>query len=179
MLKQKELRSYSIPIAQLENKHYSYVFEGGDAFFAAFDQHLIEKGQFRAEVTLDKSSTLMMLNFSISGVYELTCDRSLEAFQAPFETRQKQVIKFGEKPEQLTDEIEIIAWETPEINVAPLLFDFIALTVPMKKLHPKFRQQDEDSDADTLVYSSAQTGEQDQKPEDDPRWAALKKLKKS
>ncbi|MFT4032678.1 MAG: DUF177 domain-containing protein [Siphonobacter sp.] len=174
----KELRKYDIDLLQLENKHYEYEFEGGDAFFAALEQGLIEKGNFQAKVDVDKSSTMIQLTFAIEGNYQLICDRSLDSFEEPFKTKEKLILKFGAKAEELSDEIEIIPWDTPTINIAHYIFDFIGLTVPMKKLHPRFRTEEvEEAPNETLVYSSAQA-EETQEPEVDPRWEALKKLKK-
>jgi uncharacterized protein len=59
------------------------------------------------------------------------------------------------------------------------------LSLPMKKLHPRFLEEmDEESDNDILVYSSRQSGdaESDSDEDDDddndidPRWDALKNL---
>ncbi|MBO9638156.1 MAG: DUF177 domain-containing protein [Siphonobacter aquaeclarae] len=179
MLNSKELRKYDIEIVQLENKHYDFEFEGGEAFFAALDQELIRKGAFRAKVGLDKSSTMIQLSFDIEGTYELICDRSLDPFDEPFRAKEKMILKFGDRNEVLSDEIEIITWETTTINVARYLFDFIGLTVPMKKLHPRFRkpeEEEEEEEDQTLVYSSAKP-EEETEPEVDPRWAALQQLK--
>lgn len=181
MTNSKEIRKYDVDILQLENKHYDFEFEGGEEFFKALEQDLISKGQFKAKVGLDKSSTMLQLNFDIQGTYELICDRSLDTFDEPFHSKEKQILKFGDKAEQLSDEIEIIPWDTATINVARFIFDFIGLTVPMKKLHPRFRAQvnedeEEDESNETLVYTSLQE-QQEQEPEVDPRWEALKKLK--
>lgn len=181
MTNSKEIRKYDVDILQLENKHYDFEFEGGEEFFKALEQDLIEKGEFKAKVGLDKSSTMLQLSFDIQGSYELVCDRSLDVFQEPFHSKEKQILKFGEKAEQISDEIELISWDTSTINLARYLFDFIGLTVPMKKLHPRFRstgseEEEEDETNETLIYSSI-PAEEKLEPEVDPRWEALKKLK--
>ncbi|MDR6197045.1 DUF177 domain-containing protein [Siphonobacter sp. SORGH_AS_0500] len=180
MTNSKEIRKYDVDILQLENKHYDFEFEGGEEFFKALEQDLIDKGEFKAKVGLDKSSTMLQLSFDIQGSYELVCDRSLDSFQEPFYTKEKQILKFGDKAEQISDEIELIPWDTATINVARYLFDFIGLTVPMKKLHPRFRtessEDEEDETNETLIYTSIPADEE-KEPEVDPRWEALKKLK--
>lgn len=179
----KELRPYTIDIYKLENKRHEYAFSGDSAFFAQFEQELIREGQFQAQVSLDKSETMLQLTFQIRGTYELICDRSLDPFEEPFETTQKLILKFGDRAEVLSDEIELIPWHTTSIDLAPYLFDFIGLTIPMKKLHPRFRSEStEEEDGNLLIYSSEaipKTAEPDPeaKPEVDPRWAALQKLK--
>ncbi|GAA4463776.1 DUF177 domain-containing protein [Nibrella saemangeumensis] len=175
-----ELRKYDINIFGLENKRYEFDFESGDKFFEAMDQQLIQKGAFKTHVTLDKSETMIQLNFHIVGQVELTCDRSLDTFDEPIDIRQKHVLKFSDHNEELTDEIELILRNTPVINVARYIFDFIGLSLPMKKLHPRFREEEEqEADDETegkLIYrSDAEQADDDQAPID-PRWEALRKL---
>lgn len=180
-----ELKQYEIPILKLENKRHEYAFAGDDQFFEAMEQELIRRGRFQAHLTLDKSETMLHLKFAIRGSYELTCDRTLEPFEEPFETTQRLILKYGDEPEELSDEIEIIGWDTPSLNVARYLFEFIALTVPAKKLHPRLRAEEADEDEEQperegkLVYSSDadEPEDADQPPAVDPRWQALSKLK--
>ena len=75
-----ELRKYNINIYGLENKRYEYDFASGDAFFEALEQQLIRKGQFTTHVVLDKSETMIRLDFHIVGAVEQTCDRSLDEY---------------------------------------------------------------------------------------------------
>lgn len=180
-----ELKPYEIPILKLENKRHEYDFAGNDSFFEAMEQGLIRRGRFRATLTLDKSETMLHLKFAIRGTYELTCDRTLEPFGEPFETTQRLILKYGDEPEEISDEIEIIGWDTPNLNVARYLFEFIALTVPAKKLHPRLRAEEADEDEEQpdregkLVYSSEPDEPEtaDEPPAVDPRWQALAKLK--
>lgn len=180
----KELQQYQIQIQKLENRRHEYEFKGGNAFFGAMEQNLIERGRFNAHIFLDKSETMLQLTFHIQGVYELVCDRTLDLFEEPFNTEHKLILKYGEKPQEISDEIEIIAWDAQSINFAPYIFEFIGLTVPMKKLHPRLRQEDADEDPDDeregkLVYSSkAEDATPDAGPVD-PRWEALMKLKQN
>lgn len=179
----KALQKYNINIFGLENKQYVYELGGDNAFFEALEQSLIEKGRFKAVVSLDKSATMLQMKFDITGVVELTCDRSLDVFDESFSVSKRMIFKFGDHSEELTDEIELINWDTATINVAHHIFDFIGLAIPIKKLHPRFRQEEEDDEAEgIMVYRSTDEAEEEteNQPEEekiDPRWEALKKLK--
>jgi uncharacterized metal-binding protein YceD (DUF177 family) len=185
--KVKELSKYNIDIYGLEDKQYVYDIESGDAFFEEMEQDLIEHGQFRTHVILNKSSTMIQLNFHIEGSVSLVCDRSLEPFEEPVLLDERMILKFGDHNEELTDEIEIINRNTNRINIAGYVFDFIALSLPVKKLHPSLRTEEDEFDEleeeedGVLVYSSGEAGADDEETEDqeivDPRWEALKKLK--
>lgn len=185
--KVKELSKYNIDIYGLEDKQYDYDMESGDAFFEEMEQDLIEHGHFKTHVILNKSATMIQLRFQTKGGVTLTCDRSLETFEEPIDSDERIILKFGDHNEELTEEIEIIGRNTNRINVARYVFDFIALSLPVKKLHPSLRTEEDEFDFEddeeegTLVYTSGAEEEGDEREEDekvDPRWEALKKLKK-
>jgi uncharacterized metal-binding protein YceD (DUF177 family) len=181
--KVKELSKYNIDIYGLDDKQYDYDMESGDAFFEELDQDLIERGSFKTHVVLNKSATMLQLNFHTEGSVELICDRSLEPFEEPVLSDERLILKFGDHNEELTDEIEIISRNTNRINLARYVFEFIALSLPVKKIHPDLRDDEQDlSDDDAegiLVYSSATSGKDSEEEDEktDPRWEALKKLK--
>ncbi|CAG5012870.1 hypothetical protein DYBT9275_05264 [Dyadobacter sp. CECT 9275] len=182
----KELSKYNIDIYGLEDKQYDYDMESGDAFFEELDQDIIEHGHFKTHVVLNKSATMLQLNFKTEGTLRLVCDRSLEPFDEAFSSNERIILKFGDRDEELTDEIEIINRNTNRINVARYIFDFIALSLPIKKIHPDLRTEEDeeefpDDDVEAvLVYSSGEQEEtegEEKKEQIDPRWEALKKLK--
>lgn len=182
------LRAYDINIAGLDNKRHEYDFESDDAFFTALDQSLIEKGHVHTHLVLEKSETMIRLEFHSTGTVEQLCDRSLDEYDEPVDTTQVMLLKFGDRNEELSDEIELIERNTPTINVARYIFEFISLSLPMKRLHPRYRS-DEDDDLDSddnsngkLVYQSDAPADDSEPDADepptaiDPRWDALRKL---
>ena len=180
-----ELRPYDINIIGLEEKRYEFDFQSGNDFFKALDQQLITKGNVTTHLILDKSETMIRLDFQIQGVVEQTCDRCLDLYDENVDTRRTLYLKFGDRNEELTDEIELIERNTATVHIARYIFDFIVLALPMKRLHPRFRADevgdDDDEDAPgKLIYSSGEATETDgtgeEKPVVDPRWDALRKL---
>ncbi|QRR04245.1 DUF177 domain-containing protein [Dyadobacter sandarakinus] len=158
--------------------------ESGDAFFEELEQDLVEHGRFKTHVVLIKSATMIQLRFHIEGELTLTCDRSLEPFDEHFDINERIILKYGDHNEELTDEIEIINRNTARVNVANYIFDFIALSLPVKKIHPDLRTDEDESDEEgedgILVYSSESTDDVPESEDDapvDPRWEALKKIK--
>lgn len=172
-----ELRKYDINIFGLENKRYEFDFESGDAFFDALEQNLIRKGQFTAQVVLSKSETMIRLDFHIKGEVEQLCDRSLDEYNEPIDVKNQMLLKFSDHNEELTDEIELIERNTATVNVARYIFEFIGLSLPMKKLHPRFRiEEDDDESEGRMIYQSEPEPDEDGKPPLDPRWEALRRL---
>lgn len=176
------LRAYDIHIVGLDNKRHEYDFTSDMAFFAALEQELIKAGNVQTHLVLDKSETMIRLDFHIVGTVEQTCDRSLDEYDEPVDTRQTMLLKFGDHNEELSDEIELIERNTSTINVARYIFEFISLSLPMKRLHPRYRDED-DQDSDDqngkLIYSSdtaTSNDDADDQTDVDPRWAALRKL---
>lgn len=177
-----ELGAYRINIVGLSNKVHHFEYEIGEAFFKEYGTDLVSAGNFKVEVSLDKRETFLEANFQIVGIANLICDRSLEPFDHQVDTTNKVVFKYGEKDEEITDEIMIINRDTAWLEIGQYIYEFIALAIPLKRLHPRFQAEEADEDGveGKIVYTSGSADSDDDKDngdETDPRWNILKKLK--
>jgi uncharacterized metal-binding protein YceD (DUF177 family) len=175
------LSNFEISILKLKNGEHVYEFELKKDFFEAFEYEEIQDADLKAIVKLNKSSRLIMANFLIEGSVQLVCDRSLESFEENISTEEQTAYKYGETEEELSDDLFQITANTQSLNVARQLFEMTVFALPMKKLHPKFRKDDDGQDA--LVYSSSTSEANEANYDDDnndvkdPRWSSLKQLK--
>jgi uncharacterized protein len=170
-----ELASYDLNIHGLEDRTYVYSVSSGDVFFGEFDQEIIKGGSVDAEIELIKNTHLLRLNFKIKARLKLECDRSLDIFEEDFSISESYVYKFGDHEEELSEEMSMITFGTPKINVAQHVFDFVFLAVPMRRIKPELRT--EDGDEDKLFYEDPIEEETKNEQEIDPRWADLLKIK--
>jgi uncharacterized metal-binding protein YceD (DUF177 family) len=176
----KVLEAYQIPIISLEDKAYQYTFSGDDTFFAAFEQDWVEKGAFKVTVDLTKSALMIQVQLHITGSIELTCDRSLERFDSPIAVNEKLIFKYSDHNEDMGDNLFLLDRKEPKLDLSQDIFDFIALEVPMRKLHPRFLTDGDDTETDSFIYTTDRADASPTKSAEeatDPRWAALQKLK--
>ncbi len=179
----RKINEFDIQIATLSNKVHEYDFVLDNPFFDLFDQNLVNGGQLQAHVILDKTDLLLQFEFKITGSVNVTCDRSLDEFDYPVEIDELLLVRYGAVETELDDNVLQILPGTQFINIAQHLFDYVGLAIPMKKLHPRFYEVDEDPDAENiLIYSSNgnvadNNDDQDDDEAGDPRWDVLKKLK--
>jgi uncharacterized metal-binding protein YceD (DUF177 family) len=166
------LKTFGINIAGLSNKVHQFEYEFGDEFFRIYGSDLVSTGPFRADVTLNKFETFIEAEFIIKGKVRLVCDRSLETFDHPINLSKKIVFKFGDHDEEITDEIVMIHRDTATLEIGQYIYEFIGLAVPLKRLHPRFQDEDQNSEGG-IIYTSGESDE----PKSDPRWEILKKLK--
>lgn len=174
------LKSLSINIIGLSLKVHHFTFSLGDAFLQEYGKGYIPGGQFSVEVVLDKHETFIEADFKIEGSARLTCDRSLEPFDFPITLTKKMLFKYGEEEDELSDEIMIISRDRVSLEIGQLIYEYIALAIPMKKLHPKFQDEAEEEDEleGKVIYSSSTEADESASEEDiDPIWEKLKKLK--
>ncbi len=172
----KDLNSFDIEVQNLKPGDHQYHFEFGNEFFKAFEYSVVEKGDFKVDLTIQKNETLIEMGFEISGAVELVCDRSLDLFDYPMQLNELMVLKYGEEAGEVDERMEIIPWNTTAINVARYIYELITLAIPMKKLHPRYN--DLGDERDELIYTSTSESVQGSGSEEDTTWEQLKKLKK-
>jgi uncharacterized protein len=171
-MKPKELRAFQVNIASLKNGQHQFEFGIDDAFFEHYGAEFVEKGRGTCRLDLKKSETMLVFDFDLDVTVELVCDRSLDPFDYQVQRKEEMVVKFGVEAGELSDDVLVIDRETSQINVADWLHEYIGLGLPMKRLHPRYEGQE----SPDLVYQTGVTD--DDENETDPRWEALKKLKK-
>ncbi len=176
----KALKQFSIPFTGLKLGKHQFDFEIEKSFFDAFEYSLVKDGTLKAVVALDKQETMLVLQFNITGTIQLTCDTCLTAFAQPIAINERQIVKFAED-ELESDDLEIIVLNKKEsvLAVAELIYEFINVAIPYinncKQAGPT-QQCDPEMIATLAKLASGETIKQDEQV-DDPRWAALKKLK--
>ena len=176
----KNLSQFKLNIIGLSNKVHEFDLEFGDEFFQSFESSLVEKGDFKSSLKLDRSDTMIVIELVLSGVAHLVCDRSLEEFDFPINITERVIYKYGDKFEELDDTLFTIPFGAESLDLSNLFYDLINVQIPMKKLHPKFEGDEEDLDEeDVFVYSSNEEEEGVEEEEDqkvDPRWSKLMDL---
>lgn len=162
-------------IIGLSNKIHHFEYELGDSFFEQYGTSIVEGGSFKVEVALDKRETFIETNFAISGQARLICDKSLEPFLFPMNLNRKLVFKFGEEEMEVSDEIIIITRDKVALELGQYIYEFISLSVPIKKVHPRLLKEEQEDEGDgRIIYTS---GDEEVKAEEiDPRWEKLRKL---
>ena len=179
--------NYNIEIQGLKLGTYTYVFNLGNSFFSRFPNSLIQNSDLNVDITLEKRPHIFELNLNFTGTVELECDRSLELFQEALHLQQKLLYKFGDEPGEVDEQLSILAWNDQYIELSQAIYDYVILSLPMKKLHPKFRNEtliEDETGEGLLVYTTlteeeAEAEKIESENQVDSRWATLLKLKEN
>lgn len=173
----ENLKEYNIKFVGLKDGDHSYKYKIGKKFFDAFDSSEITKGDLSVEVNFNKSSSILVFNFSIKGFIDTECDLCLDPLKIEIGGEFRQLVKLTDEEVDSTDEeITFLPALEFEINIAPFIFEFIHLCLPAKKIH-------ENGECNTDVqnvldqYLLSEENEEEDEHEVDPRWEALKALK--
>lgn len=166
-----------IQISSLREGFHSFQFVLDSRFSAAFSEEFFRNPELNALVNLHLSETMIQAELEISGTIELICDRSTEPFARSVQEKLTHFYKYGEEEMELSDEMEIISPERVMLDFDQLIYDTVALSVPQKKLHPRFSDiEDEDGTAEGSMVYSTDFHSENEENERDNRWDILKNL---
>lgn len=105
-------------------------------FFANIDGPEVQRGKVDVALTVKRTATVFELNFDLSGVIYIPCDRCLDDMELIIDTDEQLFIKLGHEYKEESDNMLIIPEDEGELNIAWFLYEFIALTIPIKHVHP-------------------------------------------
>lgn len=176
----KVLAEYIVPFSGMKVGNHQFDYKVRKEFFDAFEYSEIEDGDLNVVVSVDKSETMMIMNFNISGDVNMECDVCLGDLKCPIEADYRQIFKFSDDEDlKLDDEITYVRSTEFEVNIAPFIVEFINLSKPNTARHSEGECDDELVAVldEYLLVKEEQIEESIEEEEIDPRWNALKKLK--
>ncbi len=189
---QYKLTLKSIPVG--ETREYEYKLD--NEFFANIDGPEVQRGKVDVKLTVKRSAANFQMDFHLTGMIYIPCDRCLDDMELEVNVDEQLFVKFGEEYSEESDTLLVIPEAEGELNIAWFLYEFIALSIPLKHVHP-YGKCNKEMNSRLRKISARPAGEEEEYEEDiplfaeddatdtpveeqatDPRWDALKKLKR-
>jgi len=171
-----KMSDYFINIVNLSSQPTVVEYDLGENFIETYGNLLFQNCDFKAKVTLFKQETLIEAHIQIKGFTKLICDRSLEEFDYLVNVDKKLVFKYGKETKEITDDLIMISYGLHQIEIGQYFYELIGIQIPIKKLHPKYAEQDVKGGFNNLVYSTKENKKENKNQLIDPRWEKLKNL---
>ncbi|GAB6394890.1 MAG: DUF177 domain-containing protein [Bacteroidales bacterium] len=181
--------AYKIDLKSLSAGTHPYEFALDNKFFTDIDGAEVQKGKVKVSLTVKRASAMFEMTFRMEGTVWAPCDRCLDDMELPVETSNRLIVKFGKEYAEESDEIVIIPADEGAINLAWFLYEFVALAIPMKHIHPPGkcnksmtsklkRHAAKSADDEDDEYNGADEATDDEMLDEtiDPRWDALQGL---
>lgn len=170
--------SYRIPFLGPKIGRHEYDFELDDTFFASFEHSEITKGNVRADIALEKQSTMLILDFTLEGSVEGICDRCGDLLEVEVFHEDRLIVKYGDETGNAEDEILVVGPSEHILELHQYLYEYAHLGLPARMVHETEAECNQKALALLNDLSSPEPDDDDDDDDDvDPRWEALKNLK--
>jgi uncharacterized metal-binding protein YceD (DUF177 family) len=83
---------------------------------------------------VEGTGRLFNLNIHTEGTVHVPCDRCLADMELRIDTTDDLVVKFGTEYMDEGDYV-VVPEEEGTIDIAPLIYEFVALSMPIKRVH--------------------------------------------
>lgn len=172
------IREFDINYASLKEGIYNYRYKIDKRFFGLFSDSELSDADINVDIVLEKKSRLLILNFIISGTVKVICDRCLEYFDMPVSSTNDLYVKFGDENCELTEDMVIMSHAEYRINVAQYIYEYINLSVPMKRIHDPDSESGIRCKERLLCIMNKLEHDMKEKDNGNAIWSELKKIKK-
>jgi len=176
-LKKNDL--YTIPFKGLKNGIHEFQFTIDKTFFSDFDKSEVKEGNVDVRVSVEKNIQILVFTFSLKGNVKMNCDLCLEQFDMPIDFSSKLYVRFGleiEDSRYIGEDIKIISEDDYEIDVSQYIYEFVHLSLPVKRVHPTDENGKSKCNNDMLKIIKKMSQRESSDNNIDPRWDKLKKL---
>lgn len=178
----KVTNEFLIPFVGLKLGKHQFEYQINKEFFEDYDYDEFEACNIKVNLVLEKKSTMLELHFKHKGTIHVPCDLTSEMFDFPIKGKIKLIVQFGEDFNDDNEELLILPFGEHQVDVKQYIYEMIALSIPLKKIHPGIKDGTLKSEAldklNELKVNSKEPKKTDSKEEEttDPRWDQLKKL---
>lgn len=174
-----KIKEFLIPFIGLKLGKHHFEYQISNTFFENFDYDEFQSSDIKVGLVLDKKSNMLELEFKHKGTVNVPCDLTGEEFDLPIKGKMKLIVRFGDEFNNDNEELLILPHGEHEIDVTQYIYEMIALSVPLKRVHPGVKDGTLQSEALTKLneLTIKEEKEESKQEEDiDPRWDKLKKL---
>lgn len=185
--------AFKLPLKSLDCGSHEFDYHLDKQFFVGMENSDIHDADLSVKLTVVYNGDVYDLDFAITGTVVLICDRCLDNLDFPIDAGYHIMVKYGDDYNDESDTMLEIPESDSYLNVAYMIYDTVALAIPIKHVHPlgkcnramsailkKHRARTGDADADLeneLIDEIDQIDSGDASDgATDPRWDALKGL---
>lgn len=168
-----KLPEYSIPFQGLQQGRHLFDFQVERDFFSSFEEAMLEDGSIALTVEFEKRPNMFVLDFSFTGTIKINCDLCAEERDLPVNGKEQLLVKFSEEGGEEEQVMYLSSSET-ELNIAQHVYEFICLSIPMRRVPCANEEGEPTCDSKVLDYLE-QAEEEPTEEAINPIWAELKK----
>lgn len=174
-------KDYILEINKIKSGLNNYHFEIDKSFLDEFPFSPIKQSNTQVQLKLMKREMMMELEFTFTGTAHVACDRCLTEIEYPIKSVFNQLIKKAEVSNFADDEILYLGKNETELDLSQFLYESFILSLPAKISCEDVTGNGTCNSEIISKLSSpfASDDENEQIPEDDPRWLKLKDLFKN
>lgn len=170
-----DIKSMTIDLKGLKQDDISLVFNLDDAYFGAIGGSEVRSGTVRLKLDIHRSVGFFELQFHCEGIVIVPCDICLDDMEQTISTDNRLIVKLGEEYSE-DDDIITVEKDDALLDISWLVYEFIALGVPIKHVHTPGKCNPAMIKA-LEEHTAARSSDGAQNAATDPRWSELEKLK--
>jgi uncharacterized metal-binding protein YceD (DUF177 family) len=131
-------REYEIAFVGLKPGIHEFHFDVDDKFFEEYGVQDFQNLKAQVKLSLEKSSSFMMLRFEIGGKADVTCDRCNNELPMQLFEDFTVTVRITEDPDIMNEQEEdpdvyYISRGESHLDVKNWLYEFVNLSIPMQK----------------------------------------------
>jgi uncharacterized metal-binding protein YceD (DUF177 family) len=177
----KVTNEFLIPFVGLKLGKHQFEYQINKEFFEDYQYDEFESCDIKVNLVLEKKSTMLELHFKHKGTIHVPCDLTSEMFDLPVKGKIKLIVQFGEAFNDDNEELLILTFGEHQVDVKQYIYEMIALSIPLKKIHPGIKDGTLKSEAldklnELKVNAKEHKTDVEEEETTDPRWDQLKKL---
>ena len=131
----EKLTTFELPLKGMPCGTQQFEYHLGMDFFREMESTDVLSAAVDATVEVKRSGDIYELCITVAGELGIPCDRCLEPMKHEVDCDYELTVKFGDEYNDETDGLLIVPDSDNDLNVASIVYDTVALTIPISHVH--------------------------------------------
>ena len=118
-----------------EGQSNEYSYHIGNEFFADRGADIVIDADVAVHLDITARRGMYLLQFDFVGRLDVPCDRCLQPVAVDVDTEYDLTVRHGEELDDSSDEVLVIPESWSRLDVAPMIYDTLLLSIPLRCVH--------------------------------------------
>lgn len=131
----KKKSTYEIELPALKEGSNEFDFKVGKELFELMDNNDILSADVDVRLEIRRRGDMYDCHFEMDGELIVPCDRCLDPMPVEVGADYDIVVRYGEEFDDSSDELLILPYNRTTLDVAPMIYDTLMLSIPLRCVH--------------------------------------------
>lgn len=128
---------FILNLASIPEGEFEREFRCGIELFQNMENDAVSEADLQIRLDGEHRNDVYKCLFSIKGYISIPCDRCLDPMKFDLDVDYELAIRYADEYDDSRDALLVLPWSQRQFDIAPVIYDTVLLSIPLRHVHPE------------------------------------------